>query len=201
MIGGGFLHEGQRLKFGVQRAVLVSALTISLGGGLALIAWATRFPDLALRNTGKLMETREQAVLDSRVRLAGNREDILVQVARTIASDDDKDPFAAKKTRLAALNPFFTGAKAEREAKRPTLDFSTLSPVTVVQDPITGREIALNGTSTGTVDPRAMAAFCSQAESISALVALANQRARSEAPVDARAIVERDLAELLAAKK
>jgi hypothetical protein len=46
-----------------------------------------------------------------------------------------------------------------------------------------------------------MAEFCGQTESLSALVAMANQRSRSEAPVDARAIVERDLAGILAAKK
>jgi len=204
MNGDGFLSSRQRLKFGVQRAVLVSAVTLSLGGGLGLIAWATRFPDRALHLTGQLMAAREDAVLDARVHLATDREEILGKVAQIIVSDLDKDSFDAKKPRLAALNPFFLEARAQSVAKRPAISFETSTPLSVLQDPLSGREIVLNGTASGIVDPKAMAQFCGQAESLSALVALANQRSRSEAPVDAREIVERDLAnlaEILANKK
>ena len=201
MTGDGYLSVHQRLKFGVKRAVLVTALGVVIGGGLGLIAWGCWFPDYAIQSAGKLMITRGEAAADARAKLARTREGILVAVGKVIASEDDPDSYEAKKSRLAALQPFFDQAHADRVAPRPEISFDSTRPATVLQDPVSGRTMPLNGTASGAVDPKVLLDFNGKQESIAALVALANQRSRAEAPADPKEIVERDLAELLAAKK
>jgi hypothetical protein len=191
-----FLSNRQRLKFGVQRAALLTALGLAVFGGLILVAWGCWFPDFAMRAAGQLVATRGQAAGDARDNLDRTREGILVQVGKMVASENDPDSYEGKKTRLAALQPFFDQAHADRVAPRPELSFAATRPATVIQDPISGRTRPLNATASGAMDPQALANFGGQQESIAALVALANQRTRLESPVDPRQIVERDLAEL-----
>ena len=195
-----YLSSRERLKFGIQRAVLVTTLAASICGGLGLLAWAARFPDYAIQAAGNLLTIRGQADGDARIALAHLHEKTLVSLAKIIARDD-QGSIEERRARLKSLDSFFEQAQAEIKAPRPDLSFGDTSPVTVLQDPISKRFLALNATATGTVDPRVLEHFQGQCESLSALVWLANQRARREAPVDPRAIVERDLAEAMGQKK
>ena len=196
----GFLSSRERLKFGVQRAVLVATMAASICGGLGLLAWAARFPDFALQAAGNLLTIRGQADGDARIALAHSHEKTLISLAKIIAGDQ-QGSIEERKARLKSLDSFFDQAQADIKATRSDLSFANTHPVTVLQDPISKRFLALNATPTGTVDPRVMEHFQGQTESLSALVWLANQRARREAPVDPRAIVERDLAEAMGQKK
>jgi len=195
-----FLSSGERVKFGVQRAVLVTTLAASICGGLGLLAWAARFPDYALQAAGSLLAIRGQADGDARVALAHSRQKTLVSLAKIIAADK-QGSIDERKARLKSLDPFFELTQVEIKAPRPDLSFADATPVTALQDPITKRFLALNTTSTGAVDPRVMERFQGQSESLSALVWLANERARREVPVDVKSIVQRDLAEAMGQQK
>jgi hypothetical protein len=200
MTSDNFLSSQERLKFGIQRAVLVTTLAASICGGLGLLAWAARFPDYALQAAGNLLTIRGQADGDARVAMAHYHEKTLVSLARIIAKDDQCS-VDERRARLKSLDSFFDQAQAEIKGTRQDISFADTRPVTVLQDPISKQFLAMNATPTGTVDPRVLERFQGQSESLSALVWLANERAMREAPVDGAAIVKRDLAEALAQKK
>jgi hypothetical protein len=138
---------------------------------------------------------------DARVRLARTRQIILARFAQDIAQDPAED-LSLRRERVQALAP--RQARLEEDAREPEPTLPVLddpSPITVAQDPLTGQETALNATSTGSLDPAALARFEARPGTLSALLAQRTQRVRSETPVDLAEIVRRDVASALAERR
>lgn len=193
-----YLTDRQRRKFATQRTTLLLALGMSFGACLGLLAWSVRFPDLALRQAAELTRTRALADHDARVHLARTRQVILARFAQDIAQDPGED-LSLRQERVHALTPLQAHLEEDaREPEPPLADLADLSPVTKAHDPLTGQEVVLNTTATGTLDPTALARFEARPGTLSALLAERTRRIRVETPVDLAEVVHRDVAASLA---